>query len=162
MVVFGGVFRVGSECLPVVATKAYHRLSMGTMSKLFVQRAFERFSRVVGGRLMMDLHGFVDFMLAWDARATVQGMSVLFPVFDLDGKGYLTEADSSHVSAGNPPAVAVVWAERRPQAAGHGGRRGGHCAAKGPQSDTGHGDTALWYARHACWHVGGRQHVLGV
>lgn len=79
------------------APPSYHhpspRLSMGTMSKLFVQRAFERFSRASHGRLMMDLHGFVDFMLAWDARATLQGMAVLFPVFDLDGKGYLTETD---------------------------------------------------------------------
>ncbi len=67
------------------------RLSMGTMSKLFVQRVFERFCRSTQGKLVMDMHGFVDFMLAWDGRATVQGMAVLFPVFDLDNKGYLNE-----------------------------------------------------------------------
>lgn len=70
---------------------SFCRLSMGTMSKLFVERVFERFSKSMQGRLVMDLYGFVDFMLAWDGRATVQGMAVLFPVFDLDNKGYLNE-----------------------------------------------------------------------
>ena len=41
----------------------------------------------------MDFGAFLDFMLAWENRASPAGLAYFMPVLDLKGRGYLTQVD---------------------------------------------------------------------
>lgn len=83
---------------------------MGTMTPLFVARLFEehatapwaaggaghgspnRGNPTIGGRGGMRWEAFLDFLLAWEHRGSAAGVRYFLPVFDLRGRGYLTQA----------------------------------------------------------------------
>ena len=95
---------------------------MGTMTPLFVARLFEEHatapwaprpggarqgsanpgSQASDGRGGMRWQAFLDFLLAWEHRGSAAGVSYFFPVFDLRGRGYLTQARTQ-------PRVVPVW-----------------------------------------------------
>ena len=91
------------------------RFRMGTMTPLFVARLFEEHatapwgpnpglpggarqgsanpgSPASGGRSGMRWEAFLDFLLAWEHRGSAAGVRYFFPVLDLRGRGYLTQA----------------------------------------------------------------------
>ena len=73
------------------------RNTVGSFSPLFLDRVYEehvtshKTSRARGYPNQMDFGAFLDFMLAWDNRSSMAGMRYLFPVFDLKGRGFLTQ-----------------------------------------------------------------------
>ena len=76
------------------------RNTVGSFSPLFLDRVYEehvtshKTSRARGHPNQMDFGAFLDFMLAWDNRSSMAGMQYLFPVFDLKGRGFLTQVHS--------------------------------------------------------------------
>ena len=89
---------------------------MGTMTPLFVARLFEEHATAPcglrpgpprgarqgaadpGGPAVnpssggMPWEAFLDFLLAWEHRGSAAGVRYFFPVLDLRGRGYLTQA----------------------------------------------------------------------
>lgn len=73
--------------------------TVGSFSPIFLDRVYEehlvshKTCRAKGYPDQMDFGAFLDFMLAWDNRSSLAGIQYLFPVLDLKGRGYLSQAD---------------------------------------------------------------------
>ena len=108
---------------------------MGTMTPLFAARLFEEHATAPwaprpgaphpggpsgvwqgsahpgsptssNGRGGMRWEAFLDFLLAWEHRGSAAGVRYFFPVLDLRGRGYLTQARTQ-------PHVTRVWQRAR-------------------------------------------------
>ena len=73
------------------------RNAVGSFSQIFLDRLHEehvtssKHTRAGGNPNQMDFGAFLDFMLAWENRASPAGLAYFMPVLDLKGRGYLTQ-----------------------------------------------------------------------
>ncbi|KAK9830587.1 hypothetical protein WJX81_001917 [Elliptochloris bilobata] len=113
---FDELDRRGCGCL---SAEDFLGFSAGTMTPLFVMRLFEERAAApgsatpqsapaggawqgrvigprnpaIGGCCGMRWEAFLDFLLAWEHRGSAAGVRYFFPLFDLRGRGYITQVE---------------------------------------------------------------------
>lgn len=60
----------------------------------------------------MDFGAFLDFMLAWDNRGSWAGIQYLFPVLDLQGRGYLRQVTASRFIVSAFSTSSLFWTSK--------------------------------------------------